>query len=292
MVHGRSPTALVLLGAGAGNARLRALAGRAPVWQACQRLVSATEDDPRPDLRHTGVTMAYRLIAALLLLAALAMPARAGGPVLTVGTTLAPPVSLPDGGGALDLVLKEAFLRAGSDVRFQTLPSERSLREADAGILDGDSNRVAGLEALYPNLVRVPESNMLYEFMAFAARPGVRVDNWQDLAGRSVAYIVGWKIVEENLRGASATPVATPEELFRLLAAGRVDVVIYHRLGGLYYLRTLGVRGGCAVEPPLAVREMYLYLNRRHAALAEPLARALRAMKADGTHARLLAGPR
>lgn len=236
--------------------------------------------------------MANRLIPALLLLVALAMPARAGGPPLTVGTTLAPPVSLPDGGGGLDLVLKEAFRRAGSDVRFLTLPSERSLREADAGILDGDSNRVAGLEALYPNLVRVPESNMPYEFMAFAVKPGVRVTGWADLAGYSAAYIVGWKIVEENLRGLPATPVATPEELFRLLAAGRVDVVIYHRLGGLYYLHTLDVRGGHAVEPPLAVREMYLYLNRRHAALAEPLARALRAMKADGTHARLLAVPR
>lgn len=42
-----------------------------------------------------------------------------------------------------------------------------------------------------------------------------------------------------------------------------------------------------ALDPPLAVREMYLYLNRRHHALLPLLAGHLREMKDDGTFAAL-----
>ncbi|GFK93569.1 hypothetical protein NNJEOMEG_01403 [Fundidesulfovibrio magnetotacticus] len=236
--------------------------------------------------------MALILRFQLLLLALLAFPGQTSAETLRIGATSAPPISQPDGNGRLDRILDEAFRRAGLEARFVTLPSERSLREADAGMLDGDNNRVAGLEATYSNLVRVSESNMNYEFMAFAASSNVRVESWADLERLSVGHIVGWKIVEENLRAASVTKVATAEELFRLLAGGRVDVVIYHRLGGEHYVNTLGLQGVRPLEPPLAVRPMYLYLNRRHEALAEPLAQALRAMKADGRHAALLAGER
>ena len=40
------------------------------------------------------------------------------------------------------------------------------------------------------------------------------------------------------------------------------------------------------IEPPLDTRAMFIYLHKRHAALAPKLAEALRALKADGSYDR------
>jgi hypothetical protein len=42
------------------------------------------------------------------------------------------------------------------------------------------------------------------------------------------------------------------------------------------------------LEEPFGRADMFIYLNRRHAALVPRLADAIRAMKADGTYERLL----
>jgi len=225
---------------------------------------------------------------AILLLLLLAAPSLAFSPqqTLRIGTTFAPPLSLPDHSGILDRMLEEAFSRIGVQVEFVTLPSERSLADAECGVLDGDNNRIAGLQGRYPNLVQVPESNMTYEFMAFVNKPEVVVNGWQDLDRYEVAHIIGWKILEDNVTSPKVNRVVTPAQLFLLLKNGRAEVVLYDRYGGGYYLKQYQVEGGYAVEPPLARREMYLYLNARHAELAAPLAEALRAMKKDGSYAR------
>lgn len=231
--------------------------------------------------------MIRRLLPWLALLLVLSgRHALAEPQVLRIGTTDSPPLSTPDQKGMLDRMLKEAFSRIGVQVEFVTLPSERSLAMADAGEIDGDNNRVAGLQQRYPNLVQVPESNMRYEFMAFATRPGVRVNGWRDLDRLRVAHVIGWKIFDDNVTAPQVTRVGTARQLFSFLDAGRADVVLFDRIGGRYFLRTLGVGKAYAVEPPLAKRDMFLYLNARHAALIPALSRSLQAMKADGTHAR------
>ncbi len=208
---------------------------------------------------------------------------------LTLATTISPPLSEPGQNGMLDQIIKAAFARIGADVALQQLPSERGLVMADNGQVDGDGNRISGLQASYPNLLQVPESNMTYEFTAFALRPDVNVRDWDDLRHYTVGYIIGWKIYDENVRASSTVKVATPENLFALLRAGRVDVVLYYRLGGLYYARKLGLTNLRVLEPPLAKREMYMYLNIRHADLVPRLTEALRGMKKDGSYERIVA---
>lgn len=210
-------------------------------------------------------------------------------PALTLATTISPPLSEPGQNGMLDQIIRGAFARIGADVSLLQLPSERGLVMADSGQVDGDVNRISGLHAAYPSLLQVPESNMTYEFTAFALRPDVNVRNWDDLRHYTVAYIIGWKIYDENVHASSTVKVATPENLFALLRAGRVDVVLYYRLGGLHYARKLGLTNLRVLDPPLATREMYMYLNSRHADLVPRLADALRGMKKDGSYERIVA---
>lgn len=231
-----------------------------------------------------------RLILFIVLGALALLPPGAHGRVLELSAADASPYSAPDGSGVADRIVREAFRRAKVSVRVLYAPSERSLVNANEGIVDGEYLRVAGLEKKYPNLVMVPESICEYEFTAFARDPGIRVKGWKSLRPYNVGYITGWKILEENVTGVkSLTTVRNEDALFELLGSGRVDLVIFERFRGESHLRRMGSVGIRPLSPPLARREMHLYLNREHESVVPRVARALRQMKRDGTWQRIMA---
>lgn len=202
-----------------------------------------------------------------------------------LGTYAGPPLSNDDQTGFCDLVLTEAFRRIGHRIEIVNLPAERSLLNADSGLTDGDFVRIPGLERVYPNLVKVPEKIIDFEFVAFARNPKLRTDSWTALKPYDVGIVRGWKILEENASAAhSLLRTDDQRQLFNLLQNDRADVVIYSRFEGHALLGTMGIEGVKALEPPLAKREMYLYLNVIHRKVVLPLAEALRAMKADNTY--------
>ncbi len=232
---------------------------------------------PLSALRRTGWAWCLAVV--------LAAPAAAADLVINSGRK--EPFTTPDGQGFYDRLVPAWFARLGLTARCVRLPSERALINANAGIDDGNIARIKGLEKKYPNLVRVPEAVVTFDFMAFSRVGEFPVQGWESLAPYDVGYITGWKILEKNItRARSITRVRGPVQLFELLARGRADVVVFDRWGGLWRLRHGDVRARM-VEPPLATRQLYLYLNRRHAALVPKLAEALRAMKADGSYARI-----
>lgn len=229
---------------------------------------------------------------------ALALLARSvGAETLTINRAWSWPISSPDERGLFDRLVREACARAGVQVVFQMLSAERSLRNADNGLDDGDGPRIEGLEALYPNLVRVPEALVVYDFVAFATDPTVTVevpgdvpDPWRALASYDVGIVRGWKILEQQIRGVrSLTRVRTPRLLMTLLGKGRVDVVVFERLMGLALAREQEIQGLRVLAPALTTRPMFLYLHKRHTSLVPAIGAALRAMKADGTTQRIVA---
>lgn len=203
-------------------------------------------------------------------------------PELILNDPNEPPFTRPDGSGFLDIVAGEAFRRAGVKLRLVKLPAERALLNANAGIEDGDLTRIAGLEAQYPNLIRVPEKLVDWEFSAFS-RDSTMPATLDTLRTHSVAHIKGWKIYEKMLAGApTVTTVEDSAQLFRLLELQRVEVVLYMRWMGLSKIREQNLQGVVALEPPLATREMFIYLHKRHAHLVPKIAAALRELKKDG----------
>jgi polar amino acid transport system substrate-binding protein len=229
-----------------------------------------------------------RRVAALLCLLAVlgARPAQADP--LVLNTDGAPPHSRADGTGFEDRIVTEAFRRLGVEVKLVQLPSERALQNADQGIDDGNYVRIAGLSALYPNLLMVPEPMSEFSFTAFTRDPGLKTAAWADLRQRRTAIVTGWKIAEQNLKGArSLTRVRDEGMLFALLDKGRVEVVVSSQHTGPLVIRFHGYQGMRALSPPLAVQPMYIYLHKRHAALVPKLAETLRDMRRDGTLQRL-----
>jgi len=231
-------------------------------------------------------------LIACLLAALWTGPGLAQSPAsaLVLNTDGAPPHSRPGDTGFEDRIILEAFRRIGVPVRLVRLPSERALKNADQGVDDGNFVRIAGLSSQYPNLIRVPEPMSELSFTAFTRNPAIATATWDDLRGRNVGLVTGWKLAEQNLANAPhISRVRDEEALFALLDKGRVEVVVSSLHTGGEIVRRHGYRNVRALSPPLAVVPMYLYMNKKHAGLVPLLDQALRHMRQDGSLQRFTA---
>ena len=114
--------------------------------------------------------------------------AHAETPVITVSTN-----NTPLDRKALQELSQEAFRRAGLAIKLVSLPSERSLQSANAGEVDGEGLRVAGLNSQYANLVQVPEPLLRQDFVAMTTRTGLVVRGWDDLRPLAIYRDDGFK---------------------------------------------------------------------------------------------------
>ncbi len=231
---------------------------------------------------------ACRLAGMLALLWVFAqVPASADEP-LRLNTGVGAPYIQADKRGFLDLLVPEIFRRIGLEAEAVGYPaSERAMINANRGIDDGVAMRVKGLEAVYPNLLRVPEKVIDNEFVAYSRRHRFDTDSLEALKPYQIGIIAGWKVFESRFDGGYAlTRVQDAEQLFNLLANDRADVVLFERWQGNRLIRERGLDAWLLL-PPLVSTEMFMYLHVKHAALVEPIAEALRAMKADGTYRRI-----
>lgn len=225
-------------------------------------------------------------IALLLHLFLIFVPSsQAAAAPLVLSTFTGPPLSNKTRTGMYDHILIEAFKKIGKQIEILHLPAERSISNANSGITDGDFVRVPGLDKLYNNLIRVPEKITDFEFVAFSKNHDIKIAGWESLGPYNVAIVRGWKILEENIVGTSSL-VRTKNQrlLFTLLEKDRADIVIYSRFEGFAVIKNLGFKQIKALEPPLAMREMFLYLNKKHAHIVPDLVLSLKKMKTDGTY--------
>lgn len=182
-------------------------------------------------------------------------------------------------------IATEAFSRIDRTVDFIQVEAERALVNANDGIEDGNLIRIKGLEMSYPNLRRVPEKVVDYDFVAFSLDGEVNLKNWHSLKGKDVGIVRGWKILENNLGEiANLLYVRNGMMLMPLLEQRRAEFVIYERWQGLALIKSGRLTNIHLLEPPLASREMFIYLHKTHQSLIPELADAIRAMRKDGTY--------
>lgn len=198
------------------------------------------------------------------------------------------PYTTKDRNGFFDVIVGEAFRRAGLRLALVKLPAERGLMNANSGIEDGDLSRIAGMEKKYPDLVRIPEKLISMDFVAFSRQPKPAEASWTILAQFKVGFIKGWKIFENNLLPATQiTTVDNPEQLLRLLEKNRIEIALYDRWMGTAMAKQMQIHNVRVVEPPLASREMFIYLHKRHTDKVPAIAAALRAIKTEGLYTRV-----
>lgn len=231
--------------------------------------------------------MYLRLIFAAAFAALFAVGAAAATekrPVLLLNCASAEPFVTEARDGFFDVLMAEVGRRMGVEFRILRLPAERALISANEGLIDGETNRLPGLEKQYPNLIRVPESIRVTHFSAFSRDPTIRPTP-EEIRKRPVGLIKGWKIYERTVAGApNVTTADDGEQLLRLLSLGRIDVALFNKWDGAIVARKIGITNIVALEPPILSSDMFPYLNLRHADLVPKFAAALKAIKAEGKY--------
>ncbi|QID18625.1 transporter substrate-binding domain-containing protein [Nitrogeniibacter mangrovi] len=180
-------------------------------------------------------------------------------------------------------VLQEAYRQIGLSFELEAYPGARSLRYAEAGFVDGEVARLGGLEKTHPTLLRVPVAINRLEAVAFTRDVQLSVHGWPSLKPYRVGIRRGVPFAERAAKryGLDSQIADSVEQLFRLLDAGRVDVVVVSRLNGLEALDALGDTGVQALSPPVDSFPLFHYLHARHRDLLPAITAALRKM--DGT---------
>ncbi|MFH1873298.1 MAG: transporter substrate-binding domain-containing protein [Pseudomonadota bacterium] len=226
------------------------------------------------------------LAALALFLLAPMRPAAAEA--LRINTGVGAPYIQVDRKGFLDLLVPEIFRRVGIEAdAVGYAASERAMINADSGIDDGMAMRIKGLEAIYPNLLRVEEKIIDNDFVAYSIRHDFKTTGFDSLKPFQVGYIIGWKVFEAPLRASpTVTLVQDARQLFTLLENDRADIVLFERWQGNWQVRERRIPARLLL-PPLVTTEMYMYLHKKHAHLLGPVTDALRAAKADGSYRRI-----
>lgn len=235
----------------------------------------------------TQTSWRWRLLLSVLFCAYAQIAPAADKIVLNTGVLA--PYTTPDHKGFLDRIVAAVFHEIGLEAEVQVYPTatERALLNADAGIDDGTALRIAGLEKQYPNLIRVPEKLIVNDFVAYSARLNFATDSWKSLEPYVVTYIIGWKVFEKNVpKTRELTLVRDAEQMFGLIGNGRAEIALYERWQGLERARDIGIKVH-VLEPPLLSTDMFMYLNKKHAALVPRVAQALAQLKKDGSYQRI-----
>lgn len=185
-------------------------------------------------------------------------------------------------------ILKAAYGRLGIDLKAETMPHERSLRLANSGETDGDVMRIAGIEAQFSDLIRVPEPVYSFDVVAFSTGLTFKVEGWNSLRPYGLCIVRGMRVAEQGTEGMDRIIANNVEQIIEMLRNGRCQLLI---AGPSTWLDIDRLRAGpiLMLEPPIVSVPLYHLLNRKHAVLAPRLAEILKQMREDGTIAAIIA---
>lgn len=205
-----------------------------------------------------------------------------------LNTGIREPFTTRDHKGFIDLVVKEAFKRAGLNAEVVVYQnSANSLSNANEGIDDGVALRIKGLEKKFPNLIRIPEKIMDNDFVAYSLTPLSLENVFSSLKSYKVTHVKGWQIFIKNLQDhPNVTVVKNPQSMFDKLSNNSVDIMLYERWQGLWRAKQSNIKLQVS-EPPLAKMEMFMYLHKKHKSHVDDVASALASMKKDGTYQKI-----
>jgi len=201
--------------------------------------------------------------------------------------------------GPIPAVVTEVFRRMGKPVTIEFLPWSRALVMASNGDVDGLFT-IKKTPEREPVLVYPREPLLTQDYVFFASKQGsFRFDgNYSSIANarigvvRNTSYGARFDAALKQGVFAQVEVASDYERIFRMLLAGRVDMVICSRLVGMNFLRQLDPdeRIAPVSGPPSETALSYLVFSRRSeaAALAEAFDQALSTMRKDGTLARLM----
>ncbi|MCG8614220.1 MAG: hypothetical protein MI864_27225 [Pseudomonadales bacterium] len=179
------------------------------------------------------------------------------------------------------VILKDAYERLGIDVEFSIMPGERALYSSNRGLLDGEVNRIEGIDKNYRNLMRVPVEINRFEALAWS-QFNIEINGWESLKPYPLLIKLGIKYAEQGTSGMNVRALPEYDRVFAALSNSPDTVAIASRLEGMYRIQKLGLSNIQALEPPLTHKALFHYLHVKHRSLLERVTQVLNKMRDSG----------
>ena len=179
-------------------------------------------------------------------------------------------------------VLQEAFGQMGIEITLEPFPAKRALIHANDGKTDGELHRVPGIETKYPNLIMVQVPINRVEGIVYTKNVGFRVNGWQSIKPYCVGVRRGIIYSDKGTQGMDRLFTNSYEELFEILESERVDVIVLTRENGLDLGKRLSLPAIKALEPPVEILPLHVYLHKKNKHLIPQLTMILQKMEKEG----------
>jgi polar amino acid transport system substrate-binding protein len=159
---------------------------------------------------------------------------------------------------------------------------------SNKGLSDGELVRIEGIEAKYPNLIRIPVSHVTAEQMAFGRDSSLKIEGWTSLKPYRIVFHRGYKVAERNTVDMNRYLTGTDVNAFTMVEKGRMDIAIANRFSGAKIIKDHGLKNVKMLKPPVQRDPLYHYLHSKHGDFVDDITRVLTMMKTEGKFAGIL----
>jgi polar amino acid transport system substrate-binding protein len=182
------------------------------------------------------------------------------------------------------LLLKDIYARAGLSAAIEPLPAKRANLVTLEGGKDGETARITPYSDRNPPLIRVDPPYYYLNTGVFAkAGRKLKISGKTDLANYRVGVVRGVAHAERAIEGlTNVTVVNNYDQLYRMIEADRVDLVVDTTINGRAEIFVLGLRGKIDHVADIAGYNLHNILHPRNTALAERIGAVIKAMQASG----------
>jgi len=178
-------------------------------------------------------------------------------------------------------IMQTAYKKIGIEAIIQHYPPARGIQLANEGHTDGELYRSIRINGRFSNLIMVTVPITHTEVVAFTKNIQFSIKGWDSLKPYRIGVQRGFKLAEARTEGMK-THSAKVEQTFKMLDAGRVDVVVSTRLGGSGYIKNLQLKGINILTPPLEKDAVHHFLHKKYLKIIPKLTATLEKMRKTG----------
>jgi polar amino acid transport system substrate-binding protein len=181
-------------------------------------------------------------------------------------------------------VLLEAYQNIGITVTFDAFPTTRSLKLSNSGVYDGETARVLAAQNKYKNLIPITIPTLHMRGTVFTIKH-------TDFKPNGFASLAPFRVIIPKTviffeRGTKDLPDVTKgtdfHAPFKMLAAGRGDIVASTYLAGVVSMRELNLNNVVALKPPIMGIPLHHFLNKKHLELVPIITAQMQRMQNSG----------
>jgi polar amino acid transport system substrate-binding protein len=180
-------------------------------------------------------------------------------------------------------VLKVAYQKLGIEIDIYLTSSKRSLVVSSTGGVDGEVLRIGAVARSFPTLLQVDVPIKNLQLAVFRKKSELAEWTVEDLPDLRVGHLAGVVRLENYTKDFSDVWRGhSSKELFEMLHAGKLDVVVGDLVAGNIAIRELGLETLEAMDEPVDQESMFHFLHEKHASLVPEITKVLMEMSQNG----------